>query len=374
MWWTSKQDDLIEIAADGCDKIVYNKQSIIDSIKKLKKISSIDRLFYAMKANYNPSILNLIYENGIGFECVSPGEVKHLIKSIPGIDLNRIIFTPNFAPKSDYIFAIENNLNLTIDNIFPFEEWPDLFIDRDVFVRVDPGIGAGHHEHVVTGGNFSKFGIPISDIARVNEYSKKYNINIKGLHSHNGSGIKDISSWINTANILLEIANKFPSIKIINLGGGIPIKEKLNEDNFDFNKFQDSLNKIKKDFLDYEMWLEPGRYIVGESGVILSHVTQTKKKQKHFYIGLGIGMNVLIRPPLYDAYHEIINLTKYKEKNKIIASIVGPICESGDKLGKDRNLPYTNEGDVMLIANAGAYVRSMSSNYNLRDMPKELLL
>tara|TARA_B100001059_G_scaffold206291_1_gene216993 strand:+ start:328 stop:1452 length:1125 start_codon:yes stop_codon:yes gene_type:complete len=374
LWWTSKQDDLIEIAADGCDKIVYNKQSIIDSIKKLKQISSIDRLFYAMKANYNPSILNLIYENGIGFECVSPGEVKHLIKSIPGIDLNRIIFTPNFAPKSDYIFAIENNLNLTIDNIFPFEEWPDLFIDRDVFVRVDPGIGDGHHEHVVTGGNFSKFGIPISDIARVNEYSKKYNINIKGLHSHNGSGIKDISSWINTANILLEIANKFPSIKIINLGGGIPIKEKLNEDNFDFNKFQDSLNKIKKDFLDYEMWLEPGRYIVGESGVILSHVTQTKKKQKHFYIGLGIGMNVLIRPPLYDAYHEIINLTKYKEKNKIIASIVGPICESGDKLGKDRNLPYTNEGDVMLIANAGAYVRSMSSNYNLRDMPKELLL
>jgi len=374
LWWTSKQDDLIEIAADGCDKIVYNTQSIIDSIKKLKQISSIDRLFYAMKANYNPSILNLIYENGVGFECVSPGEVKHLIKSIPGIDLNRIVFTPNFAPKSDYIFAIENNLNLTIDNIFPFEEWPDLFIDRDVFIRVDPGIGDGHHEHVVTGGNFSKFGIPINDIERVNEYSKKYNINIKGLHSHNGSGIKDISSWINTANILLEIANKFPSIKIINLGGGIPIKEKLNEDNFDFNKFQNSLNKIKKDFLGYEMWLEPGRYIVGESGVILSHVTQTKKKQKHFYIGLGIGMNVLIRPPLYDAYHEIINLTKYKERNTIIASIVGPICESGDKLGKDRNLPYTNEGDVMLIANAGAYVRSMSSNYNLRDIPKELLL
>ena len=374
MWWTSKQDDLIEIAADGCDKIVYNTQSIIDSIKKLKQISSIDRLFYAMKANYNPSILNLIYENGVGFECVSPGEVKHLIKSIPGIDLNRIVFTPNFAPKSDYIFAIENNLNLTIDNIFPFEEWPDLFIDRDVFIRVDPGIGDGHHEHVVTGGNFSKFGIPINDIEKVNEYSKKYNINIKGLHSHNGSGIKDISSWINTANILLEIANKFPSIKIINLGGGIPIKEKLNEDNFDFNKFQNSLNKIKRDFLGYEMWLEPGRYIVGESGVILSHVTQTKKKQKHFYIGLGIGMNVLIRPPLYDAYHEIINLTKYKERNTIIASIVGPICESGDKLGKDRNLPYTNEGDVMLIANAGAYVRSMSSNYNLRDIPKELLL
>ena len=134
-----------------------------------------------MKANYNPSILNLIYENGIGFECVSPGEVKHLIKSIPGIDLNRIIFTPNFAPKSDYIFAIENNLNLTIDNIFPFEEWPDLFIDRDVFIRVDPGIGDGHHEHVVTGGNFSKFGIPINDIEKVNENSKKYNINIKGL-------------------------------------------------------------------------------------------------------------------------------------------------------------------------------------------------
>ena len=121
------------------------------------------------------------------------------------------------------------------------------------------------------------------------------------------------------------------------------------------------------------MWLEPGRYIVGESGVILSHVTQTKKKENYFYIGLGVGMNLLIRPPLYDAYHEIINLTKYKEKNEIIASIVGPICESGDKLGKDRYLPHTNEGDVMLIANAGAYVRSMSSNYNLRDMPKELL-
>tara|TARA_B100000965_G_scaffold51606_1_gene38372 strand:+ start:485 stop:1609 length:1125 start_codon:yes stop_codon:yes gene_type:complete len=374
LWWINKKDVLLDIASKTSNCIVYNKKSIEKAITKLKEIESIDRLFYAMKANFNPEILQIINEYGLGFECVSTGEIKHLYRSIPNINEKKIIYTPNFAARDDYIWALDNQIMVTVDNLYPFIKWPEIFKNKKIMIRIDPGVGDGHHDHVITGGSFSKFGIPMSDVEQIIELSKKYNINIVGLHVHSGSGIKNISTWLDTAKKLLELSKLLNDIEIINLGGGIPIKEKLEEKEFDLHTFGKKLNNLKTSFKNIEMWFEPGRFIVGESGVIITHVTQTKQKDHYKYIGVDIGMNVLIRPALYGSYHEIVNLTKYNHKHKNQVSIVGPICESGDKLGENRAFPDTDEGDVILIANAGAYVSSMSSDYNLREKPKELII
>jgi len=374
LWWTKKQKELLNISVNHANIIVYDSETINNSINSIKSQAAFSKIFYAMKANFNPELLKLISKHNIGFECVSPGEVNFLKKVLPKISSEDILFTPNFAPKDDYIWALKNNLLITIDNLYLLEAWPQIFRGKKILIRIDPGKGEGHHDFVKTAGNISKFGIPINKINKLKEYIEKYNIEVIGLHVHNGSGIKNVSNWVNSARLLINIAQSFPSIKIINLGGGLPIRERIDDTIFDIKKVNDLLLACKKEFKNYEFWIEPGRYIVGESGIILSHVTQTKKKDGYYYVGIGVGMNTLIRPALYDAYHEIVNLTKLKKKNSTKITIVGPICESGDALGHDRELPPTKENDVILIANAGAYVRSMASNYNLREIPKELII
>ncbi len=374
MWWIKKKDELLNIASKTSNCIIYDKYTIENSIKKLKKIEAIDQLFFAMKANFNSEILGIIYKSGLGFECVSIGEMKYLFDLMPNIDRNKIIFTPNFAKKSDYIWALANQVTVIVDSVYPIAKWPDIFENQDIMIRIDPGKGDGHHDHVITAGSHSKFGIPLSDINQVLRLCEKYCIKIIGLHTHNGSGIKNISTWLDTAKLLLELSKKFKDTAVINLGGGIPIKEKLNQREFDFNKFSHMLIDLKKNFKNIEMWFEPGRFVVGESGALITHVTQIKQKDDQNYIGVDVGMNVLIRPILYGSYHEIVNLTKYDQERKLLVSIVGPICESGDKLGENREFPETDEEDVILIANAGAYVRSMASEYNLRDMPDEIII
>ena len=374
MWWIKKKDELLNIASKTSNCIIYDRFTIENSIKKLKKIEAIDQLFFAMKANFNSEILDIIYKSGLGFECVSIGEMKRLFDLMPNIARKKIIFTPNFAKKSDYIWALANQVTVIVDSIYPIAKWPDIFENQDIMIRIDPGKGDGHHDHVITAGSHSKFGIPLSDINQVLRLCEKYRIKIIGLHTHHGSGIKNISTWIDTAKLLLELSKKFKDTAVINLGGGIPIKEKLNQREFDFNKFSHMLIDLKKNFKNIEMWFEPGRFIVGESGALITHVTQIKQKDDQNYIGVDVGMNVLIRPILYGSYHEIVNLTNFDQERKLLVSIVGPICESGDKLGENREFPETDEEDVILIANAGAYVRSMASEYNLREMPDEIII
>ena len=374
MWWIEKQKKLLAIADNHANLIVYDSETINNSINTIKEQSAFNKIFYAMKANFNPELLQLISKYDIGFECVSPGEIKFLKKVLPKISAKDILFTPNFAPKKDYIWALKNNLLVTIDNLYLLESWPDIFRGKKILVRIDLGKGDGHHDFVKTAGNISKFGIPINKVNKIKQYTEKYDIEVVGLHVHNGSGVTNTSNWVNSAKLLIDIAQSFSSIKIINLGGGLPIRERVSDQAFDIKKVNDLLIDCKKKFKDYEFWIEPGRYIVGESGVILSHVTQTKKKDGYCYVGIDVGMNTLIRPALYDAYHEIVNLTKLRQKNATKITIVGPICESGDVLGHDRELPSTKENDVILIANAGAYVRSMASNYNLREIPEELVI
>jgi diaminopimelate decarboxylase/aspartate kinase len=204
---------------------------------------------------------------------------------------------------------------------------------------------------------------------------EKVQCKVIGLHTHVGSGIFDYKTWRDNALFLINLVAEFPTCKIINLGGGLGVSEKPGQADLDLIALDKELSAVKKLKPALKLWLEPGRFLVSAAGVLLAKVTQTKNKGETLYIGIDAGMNSLIRPALYGAYHNIVNLSKLNEPRNTVAHIVGPICESGDTLGFSRLMPQnTQEGDVILIANAGAYGHVMSSHYNLRNPAEEVSL
>lgn len=370
-WWLEKQDKLLPLA-ENSPCYVYDIQTLKRRAQELLDISDVSRLHFAIKANSHPKILQIFSEKGLSFECVSPEEVAHVRKYI-GEEAN-ILFTPNFANRTEYEFGFEHNATVTLDNLYPLEHWPETFQNRSIILRIDPGAGRGHHKHVVTAGSESKFGIPPRDLSQVWEICDQYNINVIGLHAHAGSGIRDGWNWREKAELLAKIAEERPSIRILNLGGGFGVPFKQGQSRLDLELVAQSLSEFKKNHPQFELWIEPGRYLVAEAGVLLGKVTQTKSKGSRIYIGCDIGMNSLIRPALYGAWHDIFNLSKIEQRHEIVADVVGPICESGDVLGRGRSFPQTMEGDTLLITTAGAYGRVMSSLYNLRKPAEEFFI
>ena len=241
-------------------------------------------------------------------------------------------------------------------------------------MRLDPGQGRGHHEHVKTAGVHSKFGVPRFEVDELIELVDAAGAEVIGIHAHSGSGISDPDTWRAVASELVKVAERFPAVETIDLGGGLGIPEKPGDKPFDLARMDDTLAEIKAAYPRYKLWIEPGRFLVARAGVLLTRVTQVKGKGDMRYIGVGTGMNTLIRPALYGAYHEIVNLTRSDEAPSQTVTVVGPICETGDRLGTDRLLPPSQEGDVILIANAGAYGYVMSSNYNRREVAPEIVI
>jgi diaminopimelate decarboxylase/aspartate kinase len=189
-----------------------------------------------------------------------------------------------------------------------------------------------------------------------------------------GSGIFDVTSWEHTARLLVAAAAPLAEVRVIDVGGGLGVPERAEQPGVDLGRLDALLGQVRLEHPGLEFWLEPGRYLVAAAGVLLARVTQLKGKGGVRFVGVATGMNSLIRPALYGAYHEIANLTRVDDPATELVNIVGPICESADVLGHDRLLPPTQEGDVLLIANAGAYGHVMSSHYNLRAPAPELIL
>ncbi len=373
-WWMSKREQLLKLADGQLNAYVYDKDSVAEAAHGLLNLKNIDRVLYAVKANFNADLLRTLSATGVDFECVSPGEVEWLEQTIPDFDLGRILFTPNFAPRDEYAWALEKGLQITLDNLYPLQAWPELFKGKQLFVRVDPGQGRGHHEHVKTAGVHSKFGVPRFEIDELTRLVNAAGAEVVGIHAHSGSGILDPENWRSVAGELVLIAERFPSVKTIDLGGGLGVPEKPGDKPFDLSRLDETLAEIRGTYPQFELWLEPGRYLVARAGVLLTRCTQTKGKGEMRYIGVGTGMNSLIRPALYGSYHEIVNLSRAEQAPSETVTIVGPICETGDRLGSDRLLPPTVEGDVILIANAGAYGYVMSSQYNRRDVAEEIVI
>ena len=373
-WWQLKRDALIALLGRHASAYVYDRETLIANAAAVKSLTAVDRVFYAMKANPNSGILEIFESCGLGFECVSQGEVERVLTTFPQIDRTRVLFTPNFAPRSEYAWAIEQGLQVTLDNLHPLQQWPELFRELEVFLRIDTGYGRGHHNHVRTAGVHSKFGIPIFELDEAARLIDVAGARVIGLHAHTGSGIFDVENWREVGVVLAGLRQRFPAVRVIDLGGGLGVPERHGQPPLDLRAFDETLQALKQELDEVALWIEPGRYLVAEAGVLLAAVTQLKGKGEVRYVGIATGMNSLIRPALYGAYHEIVNLTRLDEPASEVVNIVGPICESGDQLGHERLLPATQEGDVLLIANTGAYGHAMSSSYNLRDPAVELML
>lgn len=373
-WWNKKRERLIEIGAAESAAYVYDLDTVREACERLRSLENIDQVFYAIKANNHPEVLQVIHDAGLNFECVSPGEIEHVLSLFPDINRRRVLFTPNFAPRVEYEFALEAGVWVTLDNLHPLREWGEIFRDRDIFLRIDTGQGRGHHEHVRTAGVHSKFGIPAFELDELRELAAAAGTNVVGLHAHTGSGILREDNWLDIAEALIVIARDFPLVRILDLGGGLGIPEKPGQDALDMSQLDASIASLRAANPKIELWLEPGRYLVAEAGVLLACVTQTKGKGEVRYVGVTTGMNSLIRPALYGAYHEVANLSCLDEPSEYVVSVVGPICETGDKLGTDRLLPRCREGDVLLLANTGAYGSVMSSEYNMRAAARELAI
>ena len=336
--------------------------------------SRFPRILYALKANPHPEVLRTVKLAGCGFECVSRAEVERVLEAVPGVAREGILFTPNFAPRDEYRWALEQGFRVTVDNLHVLRAWRELFAGREIFLRLDATSGFGHHEKVRTGGLHSKFGVPPEEFGELPEAVAVAGARVIGLHAHGGSGNFELEGWLEPARILAACAGEYPEARILNLGGGIGVPEEPGQDPVDLHALDLELRKFKSSNPSFELWLEPGRFLVATAGVLLARVTQTKGKGEKRYVGVATGMNSLIRPALYGARHEIVNLTRLDEPAVQVCTVVGPICESGDELGRDRALPRCEEGDVLLIANAGAYGHAMASHYNLRPPAPELVV
>ncbi|MDT8342238.1 MAG: bifunctional aspartate kinase/diaminopimelate decarboxylase [Longimicrobiales bacterium] len=373
-WWRRKREALLEVAREAPARYVYHADTLREAAAGLLSIGALDRVLYAVKANPHPGVLRVLGEAGLGFECVSPGELRRVRELFPDLPRDRILFTPNFAPQGEYEEAFAAGVRVTLDNLHPLERWPEVFRGREIFARMDVGEGRGHHGHVRTAGVQSKFGIHADELDRLETLCTRHGVTLVGLHAHSGSGIREPEHWQRVAGELARIAGRFPAVEVLDLGGGLGVPEKEGDRALLPRRLDALLGEVRQAYPGYRLWMEPGRYLVSEAGVLLAAVTQTKEKRGARFVGVATGMNSLLRPALYGAYHRIVNLTRLDDPPVGMATVVGPICESGDRLGRDRFLPATEEGDVLLVANAGAYGHAMASRYNLREPAEEYLL
>ncbi|TWT18571.1 bifunctional aspartate kinase/diaminopimelate decarboxylase [Luteimonas marina] len=376
-WWQGDdaRERLLTLAQPGTPAYVYHLPTVRARAQALKAVAAVDRRFYAIKANAHPAILRTLEAEGFGLECVSQGEIEHVFDTLPGLAPARVLFTPSFAPHTEYDAAFARGVTVTLDNVEALRRWPETFRGRDLWLRVDLGRGDGHHAKVVTGGAASKFGLPLEAINAFAREVRALGGRITGIHAHLGSGIDHPKHWRGVYAELAAIADGVGTVDTIDLGGGLTIPYKPEDLPFDLEAWAQGLAEIKAAWPRYRLAIEPGRFLVAESGALLVRVTQVVDKLGTRRVGLDGGMNALMRPAMYDAWHGVHNLSRWGDGNEVACDVVGPICESSDVLGLKRKLPAaTAPDDVMLVADAGAYGYVMANHYNLRGLPREDVL
>jgi len=364
----------------GTPLYIYNGELIIQRYKELYNFIKWPNLkiHYAMKANYNVAILKLLKEHNAFLDTVSPAEVQLALKI--GYRKKDIIFTANNISNSEMHEVQKTGVLFNINSLSGLKKYGKSYPGNDVCIRFNPDVSAGEHKHVQTGGAETKFGVLLSQKDEVIKIAKKYKLKIVGLHEHTGSGISQTEKVFESMNNLLAIANRkdFPDLQFVDFGGGFKVNYRPDHHQIDYSHFGKKITEIFTEFCkDYgkelEMYFEPGKFIVAEAGYLLIEVNTVKSNRGKTFAGTNSGFNHLIRPLLYDAYHQIENLSNPKGK-KFVYDICGNICESGDCFALKREMPEIREGDLLVIKNAGAYCYSMGSIYNLRSMPSEVLI
>ncbi|MGE3802467.1 MAG: diaminopimelate decarboxylase [Candidatus Kapaibacterium sp.] len=333
------------------------------------------RLLYAMKANSNIAILKKLHQLGAGVDAVSRYEVDTALRC--GIPAEDILFTPNCVSFEEIVEVVDKGVLINIDNISVLEQFGQLYGDKPCAIRINPHIVGGGHAHIQTGHIDSKFGISIHQIRHVMRIVKAYNMRIEGLHMHTGSDILDAGTFIAAADVLFDLAVDFPDLQFIDFGSGFKVPYRPDDIATDVEQLGQKLSRRFLDFCseygrELELWFEPGKFLVSESGYLLTSVTVIKQTPSCVFLGTDSGLHQLLRPMLYDAWHTIVNAER-TEGTERIYTVVGCICET-DTLGADRRLVEAMEGDILAIRNAGAYGFAMASTYNSRPRPAEVLI
>jgi len=361
----------------GSPLYVYHAEKMVDQYKNLINHFSNKSVcfFYACKALTNIHVLDVFKKAGCNIDCSSINEVKLAIHV--GYDPSNILYTSNSVDFEEIKEAVSLGLHVNIDSLSNVEKFGMTFGGRyPVGIRIRPDIMAGGNLKISTGHDKSKFGIPAKQIKELKALQEKYKINIATLHIHTGSEIKDVAVFLQSALVFEQLLPDFPTVNILDFGGGFKVPYQSNEKGTDIALLGQEVNKVMAELSakvgrNLTAWFEPGKYLVSEAGFFITKVNVLKQSGEIHFAGINSGLNHLIRPMFYDAYHHIDNLTAPSKELKQYA-VVGNICET-DTFAWDRPIPSITEGDFLLFYNAGAYGYEMSSNYNARYKPAQVL-
>ena len=362
----------------GTPLYVYDGAKIVDQLKSLKNaFSETDvRIKFAAKALTNIAVLKLLRKNGAGIDVVSINEGRLAMHA--GFMPGEIMFTPNCVDFEEIVEGIDLGFSINLDNLSVLEKFGKKYGGNyPCCIRLNPHIMAGGNYKISTGHSNSKFGISVYQLPQIMQLAEQHRIVINGLHIHTGSEITETEVFLKMADILFGIARDFPALKFIDFGGGFKVAYKEGDMVTNVYDLGLKLGKAFKEFYSsygrkLELWIEPGKYLVSEGGYLLVKTNVVKSTPSLTFVGVNSGLNHLIRPMMYDSYHEIINTSNPSGGQKVY-TVVGNICET-DTLGADRKLNEVREGDILAIKNAGAYGYSMASNYNSRFRPAEVLI
>ncbi|MDI6806858.1 MAG: diaminopimelate decarboxylase [Candidatus Aenigmarchaeota archaeon] len=413
MWWEisghleTKNNELyiggmstLDLAKEfGTPLYVYNVNRILDNYRRFRDIISkyTDkevRVHYAMKANSNPGILRYLNAEGSWIDAVSPEEAELAINA--GFPASKIMFTGTSVSNKDMRRILDHpGIMMNIDSSSQLKRLKELLSEysitsMDISFRIDPGVtGAGGHWRTITAGKEShgipiKFGIPEDEVLETYKKAVEDGFNPVGIHMHIGSqwlSDEEVKEYLFAVDSLLGKAQDVVkllgcNLEFVDFGGGpgIPYKEEQNEFPLDWYA-KETCKRVAESGLNFKALLfEPGRYVVGDSSLLLTEVNTIKKRYGDLIVGVNSGFNHLIRPVLYGAYHEIINCNKVDELSNTEVTVVGNLCQTGDVLATKRKMPMLEEGDILAFHNAGAYGYTMASRYNLRELPKEILI
>jgi diaminopimelate decarboxylase len=372
-------EQLIEVAREfGTPVYVYHAEKIAQQYHKLQDAFKAHptRLFYACKALTNINILKHVKDLGANLDCVSINEVRLGLKA--GFESKQILFTPNCVDFNEIMEAQQLGVNINIDNISILEQFGNRFGNSyPVCIRINPHIEAGGNYKISTGHIDSKFGISIHQIRHIERIVKTTNLHVQGLHMHTGSEIKDVNVFLRSLEVMFDVASRFKELDFIDLGSGFKVPYKQDDAETDVVTLGEKLTEAVKNFeSEYgrplQIWFEPGKYLVSECGYFIVKANVIKQTTATVFVGVNSGFNHLIRPMFYDAYHRIANISNPGGSERIY-TVVGNICET-DTFAWDRVLNEVREGDYLVFYNAGAYGFEMSSNFNSRLKPAEVMI
>ena len=335
-------------------------------------------IHYACKANTNLAILSILNQEGSHIDAVSIGEVLTCLKA--GFPADRIMYTGVNVSDAELKALLETGCRINVDSESELERLAKLTTDIPVSFRITPGVASGHSAKVMTGGKGAKFGIPYNRVVDVYARAKDLGFDVKGIHAHTGSGGLSTEPFSEVVDVLCGLVNDIEAetgiqLEFLDFGGGVGVPYKAQEEEIDLDELAEEIvETVREETSIKTLALEPGRYIVCDSTILLTRCVDVKDAGPKKYVGVDAGFNTLIRPAFYDSYHYVAISNKFNRACTAKYDVVGPICETGDYLAHDRALPDPEEGDVVAVYNAGAYGFTMSSNYNSRPLCAEVLV